>query len=436
MGSKIQGLAASLADALLAGMAVFFMLGLLCTGAFLQALPTGHPDPLGTVLILFKPCVLAAATGGMLLVRVFGRNLDLRYVRAAGGLVCIAAFIAQAAGPLGFRDVLERGPMQMLPVLITTAALLALSRLRARTPARDALLAALALCCGAGALALLPSQGKTQANRLGLASTGENRTYVEDFSQRTYKDHYPVCRFENNSLGFRDIEPSFAPQDGRTRILLIGDSYIWGDGIPANGGTLGYRLREELERRAPGRFIVMSAAYPGLGVYGYSRFIDAIAPLFKADMVVVGYLGLSDRDPADAQVLLDALPADRLGRNLVLNLGIAQHVHEVSSARWVRGGQDAPAYFSGLYAEIARKAITRGYRLIFLSYAPRLDCPLPSPIEVLDLPQGWQYPGQASELWYAKDFHPKPKLNSLLAEYLARVLLQKRPHRDAGKGPG
>lgn len=263
---------------------------------------------------------------------------------------------------------------------------------------------------------------RTEANAYGLASEAANSVREEDFSRSPDKDGYPLCRFRYNSLGYRDAEPSFSPRKGERRVLLVGDSYVWGDGIPANEETLGALLRAELERRAPGRFAVMSAAYPGLGLYGYGRFVDALSPAWKPDVVIVGYLGENDHDPFDPQYLLDRLPRNRFLRNLVLNLGAAQRVHDASvrhfSPLW--SGAANRDYFAALAREDARAAAARGYRLVFLSYFPHP--PLPEPIETLDLPPALRYPGAASDLWYAKDFHPKTALNRRLAGMLAAAL--------------
>lgn len=273
------------------------------------------------------------------------------------------------------------------------------------------------------ALALWPARAQTETNAFGLASQAAGRTYEIDYSRDGGKREYPLCRFTNNTLGYRDVEPSFAPGRGQRRILVVGDSFVWGDGIPANEQTLGSLLRAELERLAPGRFVVMSAAYPGLGVYGYGRFIEELAPRFRPDVVVAGYLGENDEDPADPQFLLDRLPRLRPARNLILNLRAGQDFHEASVGHAARIWSSAAnkGYFAGLLRAMARRAAERGYRLVFLSYFPHPA--LPAPIEALDLPPELRYPGRANALWYGEAFHPKPALNRILARTLAAKLV-------------
>ena len=275
------------------------------------------------------------------------------------------------------------------------------------------------------ALALWPAMIMTNPNDLGLASQGANISYEFDFSRDANKDNYPLCRYRNNSLGYRDEEPPVALKKGERRILLVGDSYIWGDGIPVNEETLAYLLRAELARLAPGRFSVMSAAYPGLGFYGYGRLIDVLCARYDPEVVVVGSLGESDCDPFDAQYLLDHLPRLWLVRNLVLNLGAAQYLHEASVSRFspIWTSAENREYFAALTRDFSLKALERGYRLMFLSYFPHPS--LPEGIETLDLPEDLRYPWHASDLWYAKDFHPKTKLNRILAKMIAEKIIQK-----------
>lgn len=336
-------------------------------------------------------------------------------------LLVLAAYLASMAeGRLGAEGFLLLTAEPLAYAAAAAAALLVRGWPRG-SPRRTLAVFALVVL----APALRPAEVRTRTNGFGLASEAANSVREEDYARRADKDGYPPCRFQYNALGYRDEEPSFAPKEGERRVLLVGDSYVWGDGIPANAETLGSLLRAELDRRAPGRFAVMSAAYPGLGLYGYGRFIDALSPLWKPDDVVVGYLGENDHDPFDPQFLLDHLPRNRLLRNLVLNLGAAQRVHDASVRHFspIWSGAANRDYFAALTREDARKASARGYRLAFLSYFPHP--PLPEPIEALDLPPSLRYPGRASDLWYAKDFHPKTALNRLLARTLAAKLAGK-----------
>lgn len=354
-----------------------------------------------------------------------GGIADMALAAAAGAFALrfavIAAFLASMSeGRLGAADLLV---LTAAPLAFAAASALLLAM---RAPSRAALgggavvLAALLAAAGSR-----PPDVATRANALGLASQAVNSVIDEDASRDRSKDSYPPCRARTNSLGFRDEEPPSAPVKGRRCVLLVGDSFVWGAGIPVNEETLGYALREELERAAPGGFTVMSAAHRGLGLYGYDRFIEALSGLCRPAIVVVGYLGTNDHDPFDPQFLLDHLPRRAFARNLVLNLGAAQHIHDASVTRsariWSRAGNRDR--FAALTRGIAERARERGTRMIFLSYFEHPA--LPRPIEALDLPEGLRYSGGASDLWYAKDSHPKPKLNRVLAKDLAAKITRK-----------
>lgn len=68
-------------------------------------------------------------------------------------------------------------------------------------------------------------------------------------------------RVHTNSLGFRG--PELDP-DARERVLLLGDSYVFGMGVE-DDETFAARLGELLERREPGRWEVVNAGVNGYG---------------------------------------------------------------------------------------------------------------------------------------------------------------------------
>lgn len=406
-------------DLLLSGLLGFFLLRLLVIAGFLLH----GPEPVGARVLawlLLKPFALAVVTAALAAaLRLLRGVLRPRTLRLGALLACAALLGAQLAGPSAGTPRLAEDLLALLPALGLPPALALLLRGRPRPGLPLSALGAAA--CAACVLALRPGRAPTAANAFGLASAAPNTVQVAEYPSGGSKDGYPACRFEYNSLGWRDEEPPSGTKGRRRRLLLVGDSFVWGDGIPSNEETLAARLRAALDRRAPGRWQVMSAAYPGLGLYGYGRFIDAIAPGFLPDVVLVGYLGGNDHDLFDAQRVLDSLPSGRLLRNLVLNSGAAQHVCEASA---VHGGGAGSARFARLREQNARKASERGYRLVFLCY---LGCPdLPASAEAIELSPSLRYTGRGSPLWYAKDFHPKPELNGILAARLAQMLVSGR----------
>ncbi|RME20265.1 MAG: hypothetical protein D6806_16700, partial [Deltaproteobacteria bacterium] len=213
-----------------------------------------------------------------------------------------------------------------------------------------------------------------------------------------------------NSLGYRDVEPAVA-QSSENLVIVVGDSYVWGDGIARYEDTISALLRKHLDKLAPGRYVVMSAAYPGLGVYGYLKALEKLVPEFRPNVVVVGYLGRADLDPLDAQRIIDLVPGGGSFDGVFQVLGVLATLHE-SKIGFGEGMDDVREKLM-TYLENFAKA---GKRSILIDYFG--DGQRTAGIEVVSLPEPWRYRGR-SELWYGKDIHPKPSLNRLLAGLLA-----------------
>ncbi|MBI5623598.1 MAG: SGNH/GDSL hydrolase family protein [Elusimicrobia bacterium] len=297
---------------------------------------------------------------------------------------------------------------------------------------------ALALLSAGAALSALLAFGPERGpflNSYGLVCFPPGKTVVDDSSANASADGYPPAVNRYNSLGYRDLEPSGTRQAKR-RILVVGDSFVWGLGIPDNERTLPALLREKLEAAAPGRFDVVAAGFPANGLYGYARAVTALAPALDAEAAVVVYLGGNDHDPLDSQAIMDRSPRNPLLRSMVNGLRVRQFVH--AAARRVLGrpgGWDAErtlAQAQRAADELAAFAGARKMRLVFLQgyFEASTGLRLPEGAEALDLPRGLAFPGQGSPYWYGKDAHPKPLLNEAAAELLAARLAT-----GSGSGP-
>ena len=260
-------------------------------------------------------------------------------------------------------------------------------------------------------------------NRLGLVSFRPSISMTMDYSHATNKDNYPVCEFQYNSLGYRDIEP-YRASDADNRVLVVGDSFVWGDGIPTNEQTLGSLLRESLNERAPGGYVVSSAGFPGNGIYGYWRAVEKLQPMLSANIVIIGYLGEKDHDPYDAQRIAEGLPEHLLVRRFLVNTRAVRHAHQVSVSNLATLWKTPAArhIVNNVLEKLAERGRRNEHRTILLRYIA--DHELPEGIEAFDLPSKWAaYPIHRASLWYAKDSHPRPKLNRLLASALADYIL-------------
>ncbi len=376
---------------------------------------------------LLKPAAVFFGATVLLLTHLLGAP---GRVRSAAVLVVAAVLLLVVPGI---------PPDKVLPaflpfLLVFLAAWPLLLWLRSRPRTQAALLALLGLLATLGVGLWNVPVEPSAPNRLGLVAFVPNSIWSRDFSQDANKDHYPFCTFVQNSLGYRDIEPNWA-QSGRTRVLLVGDSYIWGDGIATEANTLGTLLRARLEALAPGRFDVVSAGYPGNGIYGYTRAVEQLAPVLHPNVAVIGYLGEADLNPVDAQSLTEGQLHGAWLRTLMLRMHTGQHLHEWSVGIATELGQtpESKLQFQQLFQRLAACGRANGTQVALLNYPSRAIAPqgafaVPKEIQRVDLPEPLRYRGQASELWYAKDSHPKPLLNQKLADLLAQWLLQ-RPQR-------
>jgi hypothetical protein len=83
------------------------------------------------------------------------------------------------------------------------------------------------------------------------------------------------------------------------RILVTGDSFVWGDGY-ANMNDLWWRqLERELVRRGYGQIEVIAMGYPGLSTRDQLHAAMLVAPKFKPDLIIWGY---TTNDPDERMV--------------------------------------------------------------------------------------------------------------------------------------
>ena len=101
--------------------------------------------------------------------------------------------------------------------------------------------------------------------------------------QTTY--HYPpdspvAIPLVSNSLGFRENRELFE-EDPRTRILVVGDSFIFGSGVRSEE-----RISEVMESMEPA-WRVDSMGMPGWGIDSMVRALEHVLPGLKLDSVIL-----------------------------------------------------------------------------------------------------------------------------------------------------
>lgn len=124
--------------------------------------------------------------------------------------------------------------------------------------------------------------------------------------QRAFTHDAPVAV---NALGMRDREVTAATAPGLQRVLAIGDSQTFGNGLPLDATwpkQLGERLGADVE--------VLNAGVPGTDTWQHERWLAELAPRLRFDLVLLG-LYANDVVPLPQRIGADvALTNDRAHR--------------------------------------------------------------------------------------------------------------------------
>jgi hypothetical protein len=438
---------------------------------------------------LAVPLLLAAA--GVVLCGP-GRGLPERWLR----VFRLAFLVVAAAAPFSGFAASYRGPLAVAAGLAGGVAVAAARRaVGGEGPGRGAFRAATA--CAAVLLPLcvvdLPLLHTARIGSLGVASAVPGLEYEQP---EGWKPGYPRCVYRHNSLGFRDREhdlvsrhedplripatldaaggvapprrtpgtpssarlaggadpspESFADSGVRTpatprprRVLLIGDSYVWGDGIADLDGTLGEQMRRAFEEAAPGQWDVFSDGIPGNGLYGYTTAAAAVSARFDPQWIVIGYLSPSDLDRYDLQYLLEREPRAWPLKNLFANLNAFQAIHETSqSLLWRTPADTAP--FREMLVRLAADARAAGRTVVALDYSSSgFPGGWPEGIHAWCLPSRFADRTDGRNWIGGYDTHPTAAMDAELARLLVASVLAGGPSQEfacpavaTGKGGG
>jgi len=111
-----------------------------------------------------------------------------------------------------------------------------------------------------------------------------NSSLVSVDSQRDFR-----YRIDVNSLGLRDREHAPAPKRDVHRVLILGDSFVFGVGLDN-----GERFSDVLDRSLPEDVEVINAGVPGWGTDQEMLFYESSLRRLKPDVVVLTFLGQND----------------------------------------------------------------------------------------------------------------------------------------------
>ncbi len=110
----------------------------------------------------------------------------------------------------------------------------------------------------------------------------------------------PAFEVSTNAYGFRDRPFDVEADSGRTRIMLVGDSFVFGSGISQNE-CLAPQLETELNGRLRGitETRVYAVAQEGWNLEQEVSAITAMSPILKPDIVIIGHMPGNDLWPYD-----------------------------------------------------------------------------------------------------------------------------------------
>lgn len=130
-----------------------------------------------------------------------------------------------------------------------------------------------------------------------LATLTPSNTFVEDSPLR------PHVTYHTNRHGFRGPDWSYERAPGVTRVVLVGDSFVFGSGVEQQD-TLSEQLRRDLEGRHPERrYEVLNLGIPGDNLGSHVESYREASALLHPDAVVLCLTSQNDLTQSDDQDL-------------------------------------------------------------------------------------------------------------------------------------
>ncbi len=246
----------------------------------------------------------------------------------------------------------------------------------------------------------------------------------------------PTIHVRTNAQGFRDREWTPRSAADGPRVLLLGDSIVFGSGITRQEDTLGPRLQAALEGTGTQ---VFNLSLNGLNIRQEVDLLERHVPTIRPDLVVVVHNPQND--------LMPVLPYyEHPGLALVFMPAMLEWIYALDW--WIQRHplSEVPGrldWYQQELTRLARLADRQGFDVLFTYLSNR--CPPayhrdPPPTERLflfaSLPTLQEHPG----LTFPNDFHPTPagvdRMARDLAPLVARVLAEGDAWRGVpGRGP-
>jgi len=293
----------------------------------------------------------------------------------------------------------------------------------------------------ASTLALAGSDGGVprRANRWGFYPA-----FAPSTTQRIQEKHRPsiIWQVKTNTEGFRAPQWQLPPPADQPRILLSGDSFIYGFGLLQAEDLLDRRIEAALQRLRPARqYRVLNLAQLPSGLWYGIHVLRAAAREMKPKVLILSYIGCSDLEPMELQQIWQGRSARTVDwmRRLAVDIDVMVANQRATQDCGPADSVDMGAHLRDDFAALVREVAASHARLIvweplavrgqsdaffdpwrghaavsFLSWDK--DVREPARQRGLALPQRWQ---DDPTLGIAGDGHPTARANALFAEAIA-----------------
>jgi hypothetical protein len=285
--------------------------------------------------------------------------------------------------------------------------------------------------------ALSGGVGTRASNAFGFYGHPPNKTKVI----RTPR--LPDATVVTNSYGYRGHEWRPQPEAGVRRVLVTGDSFVFGAGIPTNDGLVDRFLERNLNQGGARRWEAINIGFSGAGIYYYVRSLVRVSAVARPSVLVMCYLKAYDTEPFDPAIVLADYPRWFVG--VLDRLGVLDDVQRHAFNNAAKSFRAAVISERDLRAarremdELIRVVEANRMQLIVWEYydpdpvfAPYRKRPDIHFMSWADVPQsesqsplgGKQSPAQAwlddPRYMYIGDGHPTPQANELIGRAMAR----------------
>lgn len=263
-------------------------------------------------------------------------------------------------------------------------------------------------------------------NQLGLLAYEADREYLDDppAGVKTLN--------RTNGYGYRDSDWDARPAPGVIRILAIGDSFVWGQGLLDEEDVFDRQLEKHLARKAPEtRWEVMNLGHGGDGLFSYFYIARKAIEFFHPGMVLIGHLGRNEWEPLDYQRLYRILHPHLF--HWFAMFDINQDLKRASGRIATQclqpdsPGYPAPEAVLADLLDLIEVARDNGVRIIYWGEEkpPVLrEFPGNSHFQIVSLPEDWMGQKSFDDLFIPGDGHPTGLGNDVVSGHLAAPVLQ------------